>query len=129
MDNSYLPFELILDPCKQHLAKLQQSNTTGLIEIHSRLIQGQYKIECKYGYFQNFLIAPKDLADWKTFSLPKLRKHLETEAQVLTMLNSALFETVHQYQGYASIIIYHCGKNNQYEFQFRPSLVHGVKLS
>ncbi len=126
-----IPIEQILNSCEDHIVKLQQSNTTGFIEIRCCPIKGQYKAECQYGYFENFLIAPEDLAIWKTPLLPRRRETLETVDQVLTMLNGALYETFHLQQGHANIMMWHRGQNGQYGqygFQFCPSIVHGIKL-
>lgn len=128
MDSLQFPTEPIISFCKHYIAKLQQSNTTGCIEIQCYLVQGHYKVECKCGYFQNFLIAPEDLTNWKTLPLPKRREPLETIDKVLTLLNSALFETFYEYQGHANIMICHRGKNHQYGFQFCPSIIHGIKF-
>ncbi|WGV24856.1 hypothetical protein [Halotia branconii] len=131
MDSLCLPIEQILDSCEDHVARLQQSNTAGFIEIQCCPIRGQYKTKCQYGFYRNFLIAPEDLAVWKTPPLLRQRETLETVDQVMTMLNSALFETFHLQQGHANILIWHREQRSQYGqygFQFCPSIVHGIKL-
>ncbi|MEC4816311.1 MAG: hypothetical protein SAK29_24045 [Scytonema sp. PMC 1069.18] len=117
----------ILDSCEKQIARFQQSNNTGLIEIRCCLNQGQYKVESRCGDFQNFLIAPEDLAVWKTLPLPRQREPLETVEQVREKLNSALFETFCLQQGYATIVIFHRGQDGQYGFLFSPSVVHGIR--
>ncbi|MBG1263802.1 hypothetical protein [Nostoc commune] len=119
--------ERILDYCEQKIARFEQSNNTGLMEIRCYPNQGQYKVECWCGDLQNFLIAPEDLAVWKTTSLSRQRETLETVKQVITKLDSALFETFRLQQGYATISILHRGQDGEYGFLFCPSVIHGIK--
>lgn len=119
--------ERILDHCEQKIARFQQSNNTGLMEIRCYPNQGQYKVECWCGDFQNFLITPEDLAVWKTTPLSRQRENLETLERVLAKLDSALFETFCLQQGYATIVIRHRGQDRQYGFLFCPSVIHGIK--
>ncbi|MGI2907238.1 hypothetical protein [Tolypothrix sp. VBCCA 56010] len=119
--------EQILGSCEQQIARFQQANNTGLIEIQCSLSQGHYKVECRCGDFQNFLISPKDLAVWKTTPLSRQREDLKTVEQVLAKLDSALFETFCLQQGYATIVIRHRGHDSRYGFEFSPSIIHGIK--
>jgi hypothetical protein len=119
--------ENILDYSKRRIASFQKLKDTGLIEIRCWPSQDQYKVECWCGNLQNFAIAAEDLAVWETIALSRERENLETMEQVLTNLNSALYETFRLHQGYANIVIYHSGYNGRYGFQFSPSLVHGIK--
>ena len=119
--------EIFLNYCEKRIARFQQANNTGLIEIQCSLNQGHYKVECRCGDFQNFLISPKDLAVWKPTPLSRQREKLETVEQVLAKLDSALFETFCLQQGYATIVIRHRGYDSQYGFQFSPSIVHGIQ--
>ena len=119
--------EQILGSCEQQIARFQQANNTGLIEIQCSFSQGHYKVECRCGDFQNFLILPEDLATWKTTPLSRQRENLETVEQVLAKLDSALFETFRLQQGYAIIVIRRRGHDGKYGFQFSPSIVHGIQ--
>lgn len=119
--------ENFLNYCEKRIARFQQVNNTGFIEIRCCPSQGQYKVECRCGDVQNFLIPTEDLAVWKTTPLSRQRETLETVEQVLAKLNSALFETFCLQQGYATIVIWHRGHDSQYGFQFSPSVVHGIK--
>lgn len=119
--------EQILDSCEQQIARFQQFNNTGLMEIRCYPNQGQYKVECWCGDFQSFLIMPEDLAVWETTPLSRQRENLETVEQVLAKLDSALFETFRLQQGYATIVIRHRGHDSRYGFEFSPSIIHGIK--
>lgn len=130
MNHVSFPVEQILGSCQEHIVWLEKSNTAGFIEIQCCLINSQHTAECKYGYFQDFQFAPNDLANWKTPLLSRQReKTLETGDRVLRMVNSALFETFHEHQGYANILIWYHRRTGQYGFQFCPSVRHGIKLS
>ncbi|WP_322728280.1 hypothetical protein [Nostoc sp. ChiQUE01b] len=122
------PIEQILNSCQEHITRLERSDTPGFIKIQCCLIKGQHTAECKYGYFQDFQFAPNDLANWKTPLLSRRQEILENPGQVLRMLNSALFETFHQQQGYANIMIWRRQQTGQYGFEFSPSIRHGIKL-
>ncbi|MDF5725826.1 MAG: hypothetical protein PUP91_36350 [Rhizonema sp. PD37] len=121
------PVENFLNYCEKRIARFQQVHDTGLIEIRCCPNQGQYKVECRCGDVQNFVIQPEDLAIWKTVPLSRQRENLETVEQVLAKLNSALFETICLQQGYATIVILHRGRDSQYGFEFLPSVIHGIK--
>ncbi|WP_375494427.1 hypothetical protein [uncultured Nostoc sp.] len=97
------------------------------MEIRCYPNQSQYKVECWCGDFQTFLITVEDLAVWRTTPLSRQRETLETLKQVITKLNSALFETFRLQQGYATITILHRGQDGEYGFLFCPSVIHGIK--
>ncbi|MBF2003914.1 hypothetical protein ACF3DV_22370 [Chlorogloeopsis fritschii PCC 9212] len=118
----------ILDCCKQQIDRFEQSNNTGFIELRCCPNQGQYKVECRCGDVQNFLIAPADLAVWNPPPLPRQRQTLTTVEEVIAKLDSALFETFCLQQGYATIMIWRRGLDGQYGLQFCPSIIHGIKL-
>ncbi|AKG20410.1 hypothetical protein [Calothrix sp. 336/3] len=120
--------EAFLNYCEQRIARFQQANNTGLLEILCSLdYRGYGKVECRCGDFQHFLISPEDLAIWKTHPLSRQRENLETIEQVLAKLDSALFETFCLQQGYATILAWYRGQDGLYGFQFSPSIVHGIK--
>ncbi|AFY35132.1 hypothetical protein [Calothrix sp. PCC 7507] len=116
-----------LSYCEQRMAGFEQYNDTGLIEIRCCLNQGQYKVEYQCGNLQNFLIPKEDLAVWKTTPLSRQREPLETVEAVIAKLDSALHETFLLYQGYATIVILHRGRDNRYGFRFSPTIVHGIQ--
>ncbi|MDZ7969749.1 MAG: hypothetical protein RM368_33200 [Nostoc sp. DedSLP03] len=122
MDHVPFPIEQILNSCQEQIIWLEQFNTSGFIEIQCCLIKGKHTAKCKYGYFQDFQFAPNDLANWKTPLLSRRSEILETRDQVLKTLNSALFETCHQQQGYANILIRYHRRTGQYGLQFCPSI-------
>jgi|GEM_PF-3060129 hypothetical protein len=123
------PVEKILSYCEQKIARFEQANNTGLLEMKCSLShsQGLYKVVCWSGDFQNFLIRPEELAMWKTTPLSRHWEPLESVEQVLSKLDSALFETFHLQQGYATISIKHRIHDGRYGFQFSPSIIHGIK--
>ncbi|MDZ8053613.1 MAG: hypothetical protein RMX68_007535 [Aulosira sp. ZfuVER01] len=127
MDGLCLPIEQILGSCKQHIARLEQSNTTGFIEIQCRPNQGQYKVECRRGDVQNFPITSEDIVVWDAPTLPQQREPMQTSENVLVLLNSALFDTFRKHQGYATIVIFYREHDGRYGFQFMPSVIHGIK--
>ncbi len=119
--------ENFLNYCEQRIAGFQQYKDTGRIEIRCCLNQGIYRVECQCGNLQNFLILPEDLAIWNTTPLSRQREPLETVEAVLAKLDSALHETVLLYQGYATIVILHRGRDSKYGFRFSPTIVHGIQ--
>ncbi|PMB26242.1 hypothetical protein CEN47_16050 [Fischerella thermalis CCMEE 5319] len=119
--------EEILYYCKQRIARFQKFRDTGLIEIRCCPYRGQYKVECRCGELEYFPITPEDLAVWNPSPLPKQWEKLETLEHVLVTLNSALFETFCQWQGYATIIIFYRAYDDRYGFQFIPSMIYGIK--
>jgi hypothetical protein len=123
-----MPIKDILRSCGEHMAMPRKSNITGFMEIRCSPFKGQYKAECQYGYVRDFLLPLEDLANWKAPLLSKRRENLANVNEVLTMLNSALFDTFQQQQGYANIVICQRQQDSQYGLIYCPSILQGIKV-
>lgn len=115
-----------LDFLRYRLQCLRQSQTPGHIDLFCSVDQGRYKLEFVCGECQVFHIQLEDLAIWDSPLVARQRERLETVEKVVSLLNSALFETVRHHQGHAHITLrYRLSDRKQYGFKYQPSIVLG----